>query len=931
MTRLYGRDEQIVEVVRATSAVLLIVGDQGTGKSELLAETQRHVDVDVIAPGPVSVAYHPAGLQTALLQSLGAAVALIADDAGAARRLGIRLADAARRLGRTRLSDLQGAAGRFILDAVRKRVRSTAADLFEDYISELKSSADERLSARITAAADPDVIEVFAELADEVTTLDGGRDIILALDNLERLTDDDMRRLADLIDRLPDRVRVHGTYATSSVDAASRLDTVRTGGCSLVTLAGLTEADVQRWLEAEELDTRLSGQVLHLTSGYPMYVADTIALLQSQRDLGDLAGRAVLDVATDQAWRQLSVADQLAAAQLSPFMDPLALTDAATYLNVNSATWALLEQRLVDARIFVTTENRRWFHELRRKYIRSNLLSTDMREVAAASARDLIDARLSRGELTAPLLVQRLALVSDALALIGADSDLRYVLNASLDEVAVAAAILELLDENSTDAGKVLDAQMVIWHAQESFNASDSALDALHRLVDANLVALASNELVAVVTPSWSSEAALSIAGRAAAQLGRLPVPSITSAVFETFLRPRIGNFEGAHHGVGRPAIADLAGMVARSAGGPGGVRRKPPAVFVRARHGAVPLYAAVMYSQSESRDQAILRLSEGPGELFDQLLTVRDVVCHPLPVVSSERFVLAVSRLVQPGRFWLHSTQPPDARRPYTLDEHTSRRTEMRSALRALCGDDERLIMRLDEQVGFLFDGDDSKSLVAEVYGWAEAKRVELGHSYSMSNPFARFHLANRARLVSGQRLGRISVSGGRWRPKDPALMEILEVRTRARKFNSYAERREIVLEQPWLTAQIDVANRRAATDAAALSPFVDVESQSDVGRKIYVAVFADQAKPGWLGGLEHATAAIQVPCNPADSAVAVCIVPTSQPIIDFWTDPAQFSAMFGVAESELTGAARSGGDAHTVLAELLGYHDRDVRVVRP
>jgi hypothetical protein len=77
-----------------------------------------------------------------------------------------------------------------------------------------------------------------------------------------------------------------------------------------------------------------------------------------------------------------------------------------------------------------------------------------------------------------------------------------------------------------------------------------------------------------------------------------------------------------------------------------------------------------------------------------------------------------------------------------------------MRSALRALCGDDERLIMRLDEQVGFLFDGNDSKSLVAEVYGWAEAKRVELGHSYSMSNPFARFHLANRARLVSGQRL---------------------------------------------------------------------------------------------------------------------------------------------------------------------------------
>lgn len=928
MAHLYGREEQIAAASSATSTVVLIGGDQGTGKSELLSVLQQRTGEDVIAPVPVSVARHPAALQVALLDSLGAAVALIAEDVGTARLVADQLVDAARRLAGTRLADIKGAVGQFVLDSVRRKLGPTITDVMEDYASELRSSTEDRLLARITAAADPDVIEVFAELANDVSGIHGGRDIFLALDNLERLTDDDMRRLADLVGRLPDRVHVLGTYATSSTDAIQRLDVVRAAGCGFVQLDGLTATAIQDWLLSENLDLGVTDQLMRVTAGYPMYVADGIGLLHSGDDLEELPASSVLGIATERAWRQLSPHDQLAVALMSPFSDPLSLMDAAEYLELDTSAWALLEQRLIDSRVFIAAGERRWFHDLRRKHIRLNLLSTTQRSLAADRARALIDARLAQSKLTAPLLVQRVALMADTPKMLESDPSLAYVMSAALDDIAVASAILQLLDDSAEV--RAIDAETALLHARECFQAGPTALDALHRLVSAGVVALASNELAAVVAPGWSQEAALAVAGRAATDLGRLPVPAIATSIFDSFLRPRLGPFDGAHHGVGRPAIEQLATLVASSSSG-GRSRSARPAVLVRAVHGNVPLYAAVLYSSEQLRDAAVNSLVNADEELFGQTVSVVHVVSNPLSAVASERFNMAVGRLRSAGGHSLHASQAPDAIRDYTLGEHTSRRAKTLGVLRALCNDEERLAAQLDEEFGYLFNGRDNASLVAQVYGSSEARPVMVDESWRLFEPFARFRLAGHGALSQGQRLGRLSVSSGRSRFKDPALMEILSACERARRFNSRAQHQEILLDGPALAAAIEGANSRAAQDAIALREVVDTEGQAQVGLRIMVAISIDKTKPGWIRGPEHFTVVATTPCSSSDCRAAVRIIPPGEPFVDYACDRVRFANLFSMGKQEIDDYYITAADAKSALARLLGYLDGDVRILVP
>jgi hypothetical protein len=179
---MYGREQEVERLVDARSRIVMLAGDPGVGKSQVLTAAQACANiVGAVADPSVTVRRSPAALQIALLEALGSAVALLARDEGLARTAARYLADAARRMADARVDQLASAVGKMLLGIVRARLGGPVADAVEEYAQALSSSVDERLAARISSAGDGDVIDVLAGFAMEVTDLAGDREVVLGL------------------------------------------------------------------------------------------------------------------------------------------------------------------------------------------------------------------------------------------------------------------------------------------------------------------------------------------------------------------------------------------------------------------------------------------------------------------------------------------------------------------------------------------------------------------------------------------------------------------------------------------------------------------------------------------------------------------------------------------------------------------------------
>ncbi len=74
--KLVGRDEEVRELIRHPAKVVVLAGDSGVGKSEVLRISQDQSTL-ALAPPPIALRHAPGALQLGLLESLAAAVAEI--------------------------------------------------------------------------------------------------------------------------------------------------------------------------------------------------------------------------------------------------------------------------------------------------------------------------------------------------------------------------------------------------------------------------------------------------------------------------------------------------------------------------------------------------------------------------------------------------------------------------------------------------------------------------------------------------------------------------------------------------------------------------------------------------------------------------------------------------------------------------------------
>ncbi len=469
------------------------------------------------------------------------------------------------------------------------------------------------------------------------------------------------------------------------------------------------------------------------------------------------------------------------------------------------------------------------------------------RDVAEAAVTELLALMRDSGAVDPELLVEFAGLLPLASGLLAAEAGTRSMVEAGTAEIAVAASIMELSEPGSRSP---VDAEAVLLHAREAFGARGDLAAALRSLYDRGLVGVQSGPTDAALMPSWAGDhAGLVIAGRAARELGRVPVPRIATAVFEGYLRPRLGNFTHVQFGVGRPRLADLSksafDLHRRRQGTVLMLGRRAPSLLLRADYQGVPVFAAAAYPDAAFRNQAIAEIGQLTAEAPGQPVTARLVRAFPLPRVPCRRFLRAYERLTGTAIGSPFGMLAATLRRDSAIPASAWAQTQAAvfAFARRAASPEERLAFDLDEPVGVIY-ATEAGCLIAQVYNDSDAKQVKVSAADNFAGPFSRFQLAHAAGLRTDQRLGRITYTPSPGLYDDPVVATLLRISIQAAAFNQHQDLLAINAEQAALQNALTQAAEREAADALGLAAALPAgESHRKIsGRTTYVLLWTDE-----------------------------------------------------------------------------------------
>jgi hypothetical protein len=933
---LYGRDQQVAELLRVQVPVIVISGDSGVGKTRVLEEVVGCFDG--LAPAPVRVGHAPAALQAGLLEALGAAAALMTDDESAARRVGKLLVEGGRRLARVKANEIGVAAARIVLGLVRDRVGSNVTDVLTEYFEQVRDAATDDLTARIRQAADPDVIYAIAGLAGDVAAAAGDRRILLSLDNIHHLKDDDRGRLMDLGPILPSAVSVACAFTSESRSDESVLDQYTRAEITVYPLYGLDLCAVKQWLVAEGLAADMAEEIWHRTNGYGLVVADAVQVLKAGKNLVDAlhGGREeVMRAATREALRELDRGSRVAAFKLSVLARPLPAQYAAAYLEMDSASWTDTEGSLIDSHIFVPG-NPPWFHDQRRLLLRQQIQDGDLVPYLKAAGAQL-SALAQATEAPADTLIQY-ADISDALISLGAaDPPPSAVAQLDDDALAVLGAIIELTDKSNQS----VDAEQALLYARRTFGTHGDLPTALSRVTAEGLVITASNEYKSVVAANFGSvEAWLYANGRIGARLGRMPLPRIASLVFNSRLSGALGPFASAIYGVGDPPLGELAKrsveLQVRSPRiqqlRPG---RKGPSLLLNGLFGDTPFFAAVAYENLEERNAALSGMQTLPTEpVFGRAVVTTTVTAQPDNPIPPRRLVRAFERALGFSIGNMTNSFDTTVQGPkITSHDAIEQRLGALNLLASLSSERERQVTGHNApQYGLLRwaapDGDgELTAVVANAHGvipLAEVPAPVLQRS-------DRVALAQLAGLEPNQVIGFTQIHVGR--QSQPTDMQAVanEVMRHSRKivsYNQHQPRRHVAAEPGSLRNVIQEQLDEREANARVITDFYG--RTLPVGHDIYLLIDPRIHQPGMIPGAGQDATIIQAPMRGSSPRAQIAIEPppdeTAYHSVQHQRDAklAWWRHVFSVPDVTFTSAINT--SALDAVAEILGHMFNEV-----
>jgi len=835
-----------------------------------------------------------------------------------------------------RLSEFASVIGAELLQLARSRLGPEFGRALAEYISALKAGRTATLASRVQAARDPGGVEMVLALAREVAAV-AKRPVVLAVDAAERLSPDDLRLLSDVGRGVPSDVRLRLGFATYALEQRRAIERLHVDVPEVAEMAvgGLPADAIREWLTAENLDEALTDRLLRVTGGYPLFLADLVRQLEQGVGLDLIDRNARYAHLTRLAWDQLDTEARRCARLLAVLEDPMPEGRLRELCGLDAAAWGDVVQRLEHGMLLSTQVNGiPWFHEQRRGVVRDFLRSEEVDHSAGAATDALLAHINETGALERSGELAALAARSPSRQ--GLDPKLRAALKLDGDELAVAAALLELTERQAVG---LLGGGEVLRHAHKFFGPRGDLIDALERLAAKELAVTAEAQGVTAVAPQFSMAAAAVIGGRAQVELGRLPVPAIGSLVFEAALAPRLNPFSEAQHGLGAPSMSLLSQWAAgRDVASHGSHYPRSRAelghnLIIRGSYRERPLGAAVRFIDESDRDAALARLGDATIDVLGDPLSLRTVTPHPLPMVAPSRFVRAAERAAQ-RRFTRASAlngeleEPLSA--PFTAEQAAQAKVEVTRLLAERCDIVESWAFGLDEPWGLHWYFRNDLLVEGEVRG-GRPKAVQHADvpRTRAQDPFVYFRYERAFNLSAGERLVNLRFHAGpNALVNDPVLQVIGRLRSRAERFNASQARRRLTLDTEGLRSALLDARRRELDDARTLAgavPLAGVHVSEPVPQALYALVAREvESSAGSVPGARASVVTEIVPSASGNEEVHVAIVPGQLGPGGWLVLPTEgaFDDSFGRSLPEWSWA----GDLSTTMADLLGHSEREL-----
>lgn len=919
---LFGRAREVARLAASRAPLTLLTGDSGVGKSAVLAAAQAETH-DAIAPAARSLPSSGGALQGLLLEGFAAALAADSAVRDSGGELAARLAGVAERIVAQGGQGLARLVGREVLAFVRGQLGEDVGEGLIDYAAALREPADERLAVRLDNALDRGAAELVLSFAAELLRSLDNQSVALAFDAGERLAPEDVRVLSDLVEGLPEGMRIRiavSTYAGGRQDIVDELCSVG-AAVAAIDLEGIVEDGIREWVDAEDLTGVDVAQLRRATGGYALYVGDLIAHLKG----GGAIEQATLDEQlarrTEEAWRGLSPEVAGRARRLCVFADPLEGERTASLLGLSASEWAETQERLQRARIFsIEVNGRPWFHEQRRRYLLEQKLTTEERAAACVDGVAVVCVIAQETGRT-DRLAELAELLPHASALLEEYEQLRAVVALDEPQLALCAAFVELMEPAMGEA-PMIDAQILLRHARRVFEISGDLVAALRQVGEGPLVELMEQQRGAIARSLLGEQLVVfAIIGRARRSLPRAPIPGAAGTVFETVVRPRVEPFLATGYGVGDIRMAGLGAAsvdLRRRLGALALVdgRDAGPNLLLRGHYGGRPFYAHLSFEEDSQRERAYHELHNLTTEVLDQSFEVRDVLLHPLQAVPVRRFLLAAGRLLA-GELNL-SFDGTTASRKLAEAQPMKERLETRAAVirlvRERAGVIECYAMDIDKPIGFLFHDDGTLSHVAEVIGGREDVRSATEPArHSFNEPFWAYMIEELDCLTPHERVAIVKFRmGGVDRDGDPAIEALADLAKQATHFNAVQQRAQIDVNDPSLAEQIELALNLRLDDAQALYESGLLGEGIDPPTPAAYEIRIVQESPG-EGPFMRAAEVIARSTVGRRDHVTVTVADSMTPIREM------------VSQETISW---SQGRAQELIAELLGHRADDVRL---
>lgn len=937
--RLYGRDDLIDQIARAEARLVLVTGDSGVGKSEVLNASSDPRDGWVNAP-PHQLAPSSGALHRGVLLGLADVASQVVEARGDIQELKDSLLGVAGRMVSVTSRELATAVTSELVSLIRGRLGPDAGRAISELARSVLEAKDDTLVNRIYAVMDESMAETLAGFTAEVVGF-ADRHVSLSLDAGERLGHEECRLLADFAGKIVDRCHVRLAWVTDSPENRGRIaELLRwTPAAYEIVVPPLDADSIVDWLADESLLDLSTEEVLRATGGYPLHVDDLIGHLHQGGAIEDAPLNEQVVRRVEASWHDLSVDAAAAARSLCVLPDPLSEELLRELTDLDPPRFGQVLQELQWARIFPTEVNGLpWFHEQRRAFVRRQLSEREL-DAASTAAAELISRDLLPSTDDYLWMKVFADLTRDSRSMREQDPKLDAVHVLTETELAISAALLELIippDQLATSGADL------VRHARRFTTELIEPAAVLARLEELNLVVTASNEHAIAVVPSWTGQAAAVILGRAQRELLRTPIPAITTAAYQLALIPRLKLFDDAQFGVGRPSIGSLARMAAGgdpSRGRSGYINRRtlPRSLIARASLGGRPIYSSARFAEDARRDDAVHELENLRIEVLGQEFAIQEVLPQPLEPVPTLRFKAAVQLAFQLP----HLSDTGDLRvelsDSITFEQVAERRATTKKFLKENSSLGERRAMDLDEAINVCWDENESGWIECTVEGGPDASMRVPGllaasggdtrfRFFDLEQQIGLGHDATIRSIRWGSRIGL-----GRY---DPVLSEIGDRRERARLYNTAQALKRVVLDEDNIVELLTKGFVQRMVDARSALESLPVEAARrdlpTIG--LYVLIALEEPSVGWVAGALSMTHAIERVSTSGDDEVHVEFVRGTReeggwPQVHL-PQGDLFDEHFGFSPNRSTSGLLHGHSCNvlTLLSGYMGYSEQDL-----